>query len=525
MPRVFVPRDASALSLGAGAVAAAIAREAAARGLDVEIVRTGSRGLLWLEPLVEVETPAGRTAYGPVRASDVAGLFEAGFLAGARHALGLGLAERIPYLARQDRRTFARVGVVDPWSIEDYRRHGGYRGLQRALAMTQPAMVEELVASGLRGRGGAAFPTGVKWRTVLAAPGEDKYVVCNADEGDSGTFSDRMLMEGDPFALIEGMTIAGVAVGAAQGYVYVRSEYPHAQDTLERALAAARAQGCLGPDVLASGRAFDIEVRRGAGAYICGEETALLESLEGKRGMVRYRPPLPAVQGLFGKPTAVNNVITLASVPAIFAEGARAYSEAGTGRSRGTLAFQLAGNVRRGGLVELPFGMPLRELLVDFGGGTASGRPIRAVQMGGPLGAYLTPAQLDTPLDYEAIAAAGGMIGHGGIVVFDDEADLGAMARYAMEFCAVESCGKCTPCRIGSTRGVELIDRMRAGSGGAGRAAADEALLRELCETMVAGSLCGLGGMAPLPVLSILNHFPEDLAAGRKPAAAVARAD
>jgi formate dehydrogenase iron-sulfur subunit len=518
--RVFVSCDAAALSVGAQAVAEAVVAEAARRQLPIELVRTGSRGMLWLEPLVEVETLDGRVAYGPVREGDVAALFDAGFLSGARHPLGHGLTERLPYFACQDRRTFARVGRVDPASLDDYLAHGGYRGLARVLSMAPEAAVQELLDSGLRGRGGAAFPTGIKWRTVLAAAGPEKFVVCNADEGDSGTFSDRMVMEGDPFVLIEGMTIAGVTVGARQGYIYLRSEYPHAEAALERAIRSARGRGYLGPDVHGSGRAFELEVRRGAGAYICGEETSLLESLEGKRGMVRFRPPLPAVQGLFGKPTALNNVISFASVPAIFADGAQAYRDAGTGRSRGTLPFQLAGNIRHGGLVELPFGRTLRELLYDIGGGTASGRPIRAVQMGGPLGAYIPPAQFDTPLDYEAFAALGGMIGHGGIVVFDDTADLGALARYAMEFCAIESCGKCTPCRIGSTRGVEVIDRIRARPAAA---AEQVALLHELCDTMVAGSLCALGGMAPFPVLSILKHFPEALGLQAQAASAGAR--
>ena len=504
--RVYVARDACALSVGAEDVAQALAREAAARGVAIEIVRTGSRGMLWLEPLVEVQTADGRVAYGPVGAGDVAGLFDAGFLSGGRHALGHGLTERMPYLARQERRTFARVGIVDPGSLDDYLQHEGYAGLRRALAMTPQDAVQELVDSGLRGRGGAAFPTGIKWRTVLAAAGPEKYVICNADEGDSGTFSDRMVMEGDPFVLIEGMTIAGIVVGATRGYIYNRSEYPHAEAVLERAITLARDAGYLGPDVMGSGRSFDLEVRRGAGAYICGEETSLLESLEGKRGMVRFRPPLPAVQGLFGKPTVINNVMSLASVPTIFANGAPAYRDFGTGRSRGTLPFQLAGNIRHGGLVEKAFGLTLRELLYDFGGGSASGRPIRAVQMGGPLGAYIPESQFDLPLDYEAFAAVGGMIGHGGIVAFDDRADLGAMARYAMEFCAIESCGKCTPCRIGSTRGVEVIDRLVAGE----NAAQQETILRDLCETLTYGSLCALGGLTPYPVISALDHFHGD---------------
>jgi formate dehydrogenase iron-sulfur subunit len=503
---VFVPRDATALAAGADAVAAEIIRIARARGDAVRVVRNGSRGLLWLEPMVEVQTGPARIAYGPVGAGDVAELFDAGFLRGGSHRLALGATEEIAYLKRQERLTFARCGITDPLSLEDYAQHAGWRGLHAALAMQPADIVEAVTASGLRGRGGAAFPAGVKWRTVLQTSAARKYVVCNADEGDSGTYSDRMIMEGDPFVLIEGMLIAGLAVDATYGYIYVRSEYPCAERTLEAAIARARAAGFLGEDVLGSGRCFDLEVRRGAGAYICGEETALLESLEGKRGMVRYKPPLPAVQGLFGQPTIVNNVITFASVPVILERGAGFYRDFGVGRSRGTLPIQLAGNLKHGGLVEKAFGVTLRELLYDYGGGSASGRPIRAVQVGGPLGAYLPEAQFDTPLDYEAFAALNAMVGHGGIVAFDDTVDMAAMARYAMEFCAVESCGKCTPCRIGSTRGVEVIERIVRGE----QRAKNHELLRDLCDTMLAGSLCALGGLTPLPVLSALNHFPKD---------------
>ncbi len=513
--RVYVPRDASALSLGAEAVARAIAAEAAQRGAEVQLVRNGSRGLLWLEPMVEVETPAGRVAYGPVRAQDVAGLFEASFLSGGKHALGLGLTAEIPYLKRQERLTFARVGITDPLSLDDYLAHGGTLGLRNALAMAPADIVKAVTDSGLRGRGGAAFPTGIKWQTVLKTGSTQKYVVCNADEGDSGTFSDRMLMEGDPYLLIEGMSIAGVAVGATQGYIYLRCEYPHAHRALNAAIATAYERGHLGADILGSGRRFDLEVRLGAGAYICGEETSLLESLEGKRGQVRFRPPLPAVKGLFGQPTVLNNVISLASVPLILDQGAAFYRDYGMGRSRGTLPFQLAGNIKYGGLVEKAFGLTLRELLYDYGGGSLSGRPIRAVQFGGPLGAYIPASRFDTPLDYEAFAAVGGMIGHGGLVVFDDTVDMAAQARFAMEFCAVESCGKCTPCRIGSTRGVEVIDRLVAGK----QPEKQEALLRDLCETLTHGSLCALGGLTPGPVLSALNHFPEDFKPRAKAAA------
>jgi len=503
---VYVPRDSSALSVGADEVAQAIASTAAAHGNDIRLVRNGSRGLFWLEPMVEVATPAGRIAYGPVSPADVPGLFDAGFLRGGPHGLLLGPTDEIPYLKKQERLTFARVGITDPLSLSDYEAHGGWKGLRNALGMQGADVVEALIQSGLRGRGGAAFPAGIKWRTVLGAKAEQKYVVCNADEGDSGTFSDRMIMEGDPFVLIEGMTIAALAVGADRGYVYLRSEYPDAERTFNAAIALARAAGYLGDSILGSGHAFELELRRGAGAYICGEETAMLESLEGKRGMVRFKPPLPAIEGLFGKPTVINNVITFASVPIILDKGARYYADYGMGRSRGTLPFQLAGNVKRGGLVERAFGMTLRELLYDYGGGSASGRPIRAVQVGGPLGAYLPESQFDLPLDYEAFAAKGAMIGHGGVVVFDDTVDMAKMARYAMEFCAIESCGKCTPCRIGSTRGVEVIDRVRNGES----RDANVELLRDLCDTMLHGSLCALGGMTPFPVLSAIDHFPED---------------
>jgi formate dehydrogenase iron-sulfur subunit len=495
--------------MGADDVAVAIEATAAERGQAVALVRNGSRGLYWLEPLVEVEVAGVRHAYGPVAANDVPGLFDAEFLAAGEHPAALGPTEQIPYLAEQTRLTFARVGITDPLSLEDYRAHGGYEGLKTAVELDGAQIVEIVTESGLRGRGGAAFPTGIKWRTVLETEADQKYITCNADEGDSGTFADRMIMESDPFVLIEGMTIASLAVGATQGYVYLRAEYPLAITILNQAIGIAESAGLLGDNVMDSGKAFRLEVREAAGAYICGEETSMLESLEGKRGMIRYRPPLPAVKGLFGAPTIVNNVITLASVPIILAEGAKYYQDYGTGRSRGTLTVQLAGNIKRGGLVEIGFGRTLRELLEDFGGGSATGRPIRAVQAGGPLGAYVHPSQFDSPLDYEAFAEFGAMIGHGGLVVFDDTADMGEQARFAMEFCAIESCGKCTPCRIGAVRGVEVIDRILGG--------VDESdnlvLLKDLCDTMVVGSLCALGGMAPFPVLSVLNHFPEDLRA------------
>jgi len=503
---VYVPRDSAALAVGAERVARRIADEAAKRHIEVTLVRNGSRGLFWLEPLVEVQTAQGRIAYGPVDEADVTTLFDAGFLSGGAHPLNLGPTEEIAYLKQQERLTFARMGITDPLSLDDYMAHEGFMGVKRALAMAPEAIVQEVLDAGLRGRGGAAFPAGIKWKTVLGLAAPQKYVVCNADEGDSGTYSDRMTMEGDPYMLIEGMVIAGLATGATQGYIYVRSEYPHAIATLGEAIRRAEAAGYLGRNLHGSDRHFWLEVRKGAGSYVCGEETALLESLEGKRGIVRAKPPVPAVAGLFGQPTVVNNVITLATVPLILARGASFYKNYGVGRSHGTLPFQLAGNIKQGGLVEKAFGVTLRELLYDYGGGSASGRPIKAVQVGGPLGAYLPESQWDVPLDYEAYAALGAVLGHGGIVVHDDTADLSQLARYAMEFCAIESCGKCTPCRIGSTRGVEVIDRITANQDRAQQAQ----LLRDLCDTMVHGSLCAMGGMTPYPVLSALNHYPQD---------------
>ncbi|MGD8341673.1 MAG: NADH-ubiquinone oxidoreductase-F iron-sulfur binding region domain-containing protein [Gammaproteobacteria bacterium] len=505
--RIYVPSDTTARSLGADAVADAIRAEAEQRGLTIDIVRNGSRGLYWLEPMVEVAVDGERVAYGPVEPTDVPGLFDSGFQTGGRHRLALGATEAIPYLAEQSRLTMARVGIVDPSSLDDYREHGGYRGLANALGMTGEQIVEAVTDSGLRGRGGAAFPTGIKWNTVLTTESDQKYIVCNADEGDSGTFADRMVMESDPFVLIEGMTIAGLAVGATQGYVYIRCEYPQAIRTMQTAIESATDAGLLGDAVMGGDRAFHLEVREAAGAYICGEETSLLESLEGKRGVIRFRPPLPAIEGLFGRPTVVNNVISLASVPIILDKGAEYYRDYGVGRSRGTLTVQLAGNIKQGGLVEIAFGKTLKELLYDFGGGSATGRPIRAVQAGGPLGAYVHPSQFETPLDYEEFAGVGAMIGHGGLVVFDDTVDMGEQARFAMEFCAIESCGKCTPCRVGAVRGVEVIDRIRSGI----EADKNLGLLRDLCGTMVDGSLCALGGMAPFPVISVMDHFPEDL--------------
>ena len=517
--RIFIPADTTALSVGADEVAKTILERAARDDVAVEIVRTGSRGMCWLEPFIEVDHPDGRVGYGPVTSADVASLFEKNFLAGGQHRLGHGLVDLMDYLAKQDRVVFARAGITRPDSLDDYMDHSGMTALDAALEMTPQAIIDEVKASGLRGRGGAGFPTGIKWQTVADAPidvkkGDRKYIVCNADEGDSGTFSDRLVMEGDPFMLLEGMIIAGLAVGAEKGLIYLRSEYPLAHQRLNTAIKILQDDDWLGDNVAGRGKRFDIEVRLGAGAYICGEETALLESLEGNRGQIRSKPPLPAIEGLFGQPTVVNNVISLATIPAIIAAGGDAFAGRGTGRSRGTMPFQLGGNVARGGLVEVPFGLTLRELIKDFGGGTQTGKPLKAVQVGGPLGAYFAEDKLDTPLDIEAFAAAGGMIGHGGVVVFDEAVNMAEQARFALEFCAAESCGKCTPCRIGSVRGVEVIDKIMAGVD----TAANHMLLKDLLTVMEDGSLCAMGGLTPMPVKSALDYFSVDFEpAPRKP--------
>lgn len=500
--KIFVPCDSTAVSIGADEVAALLGGS----GSDLEVVRTGSRGLYWLEPLIEVEHDGRRIGYGPVSSDDVAGLLPALRAGAGEHALRLGDVDELLSAQGQQRLTLALTGVVTPGEWDDYVAHGGTEGLRQALALAPQQIVDAVKASGLRGRGGAGFPTGMKWQTTHDAEAKPKHIVCNADEGDSGTFADRMLMEGDPLRLLEGMTIAALAVGAERGYIYLRSEYPDARRMLERALAAARASGMLGADILGSGRSFDIELRMGAGAYIAGEETSLLESLEGKRGEIRYKPPLPAVQGFMARPTVINNVITLATVPAILAGGADAHQALGLNKSRGTLTIQLCGNIARPGLYELPFGATLGHVVNELGGGCSSGRPARAVQVGGPLGAYVPAEHFDTPLAYEEFAEQQAMIGHGGVVVFDDTVDMAAQARFAMEFCAIESCGKCTPCRVGAVRGQEVIDRITANQD----REANIDLLRELCETMIQGSLCAHGGMAPYPVLSALNHFPGD---------------
>ena len=487
--KIYIPGDAAAQSVGSDLVAVAIAAEAAKRNLDITIVRNGTRGALWLEPLVEVEISGKRIGYTNVTSDDAAAVLD------GSHP-SIGDVDSFDWLAKQDRITYKRVGIIDPLSIADYEAHGGFVGLAKAQKLSQAEIIAEVTESGLRGRGGAGFPAGIKWKTVMEAEADQKYICCNADEGDSGTFADRILMEGDPFTLIEGMAIAALAVGATKGFIYIRSEYPAAISQMNKAIEIAAPK--LGN--------FELKVRAGAGSYVCGEETAMLESLEGKRGVVRAKPPLPALEGLFGKPTVINNVLTLASVPEILASGSAAYKARGVGRSLGTQIFQLAGNIKQGGIVETGFGISLDELVNGYGGGTLTGNPIRAIQVGGPLGAYFDVDKLSVSADYESMVTAGGMLGHGGIVVFDDSVNLAKQARFAMEFCSIESCGKCTPCRIGSTRGVETIDLIINGKD----VAKNKELLLDLCEVMTDGSLCAMGGLTPLPVKSALTNFPED---------------
>ena len=499
--KIFVPADSSAKSVGSDSVA----RILGAATPQAHMVRNGSRGMYWLEPLVEVETDQGRVAYGPIYPADADSLAVA-LNGNGEHPKFLGVTSELPWIREQTRLTFERVGIIDPLDPVDFAAHGGLAGLQQALVKTSESIIDEVMASGLRGRGGAGFPAAIKWRTVAQAQSDIKYICINADEGDSGTFADRVLMEGDPFTLIEGMAISAIATGATHGYIYIRSEYPDAIAVMNAALDIAREHTWIGPAILGSHHPFEITVRVGAGSYVCGEETAMLESLEGKRGMVRPKPPIPALSGLFGKPTVINNVMTIAAVPYILAHGGDSYAAIGTGKSTGTSVYQLAGNIAQGGIVELGFGVSLRHLVEHFGAGTRSGAPLRAVQVGGPLGAYLSAGQLDVAMDYESLTAIDAMLGHGGIVVFDETVNMAQQARFAMEFCAEESCGKCTPCRIGSIRGVEVIDLMIRGE----NRDDNRELLVDLCEVMTDGSLCAMGGLTPMPVLSALNKFPED---------------
>ncbi len=502
---VYISADMSSRSIGARDVENTLRSEQERRG-DFRVVTTGSRGAFFLEPLIEVATAHGRVGYANVNASDVAALLEQGLLEGAAIApFSIGVVTEHPFFKGQQRITFQRCGVIETGSIEAYENASGYAGLRRALSELGPAaIIDQVKRSGLRGRGGAAFPTGIKWQTVADIVSLKKYVVANGDEGDPGTYADRMLMEGDPFALLEGMTICARAVGAQQGYIYIRAEYPRAQAVMKQAVQSARDAGYLGASILDSGFAFDVDVRSGAGAYVCGEETALLESLEGKRGMVRPKPPYPAISGLFGQPTVINNVTTLATIPSIIVDGGDQYGSIGAGRSRGTIPLQLAGSLRTPGLVEVPFGVTLREVINTYGGGVPEGHQLLAVQVGGPLGDLMPDSGLDLPIDFDAFSAAGSMLGHGGVVVYDERTNPLQLAHRLMAYVAHESCGKCAPCRLGSQRAAEILDAMRRGE----TQPDDVQLIDDIAFAMRGSSLCALGMMAPTPVLSAIQRFP-----------------
>ena len=475
--------------------------------------RTGSLGLAWLEPVVQLINNDRQivSEYTNVTVKDVPQIvahLQTMQHPGNGNQQGGGSHESItnthPFLTQQHRLVFDRAGVRPPLELPSFKL------LEDLLGRDPNQIIAGIETSGLRGRGGAGFPAFIKWCTVADTPSDQKYIVCNADEGDSGTFSDRMLMEGDPFKLIEGMIISGYATGATQGFIYLRSEYPVAKEYLDQAIDAAYAEGLLGKSVLNSEFSFDIDMLIGAGAYICGEETSLLESLEGKRGQIKVKPPVPAIAGLFEKPTLVHNVISLASVPGIFEISPEEYAQLGVGKSTGTMPFQLSGNIKQGGLIELPFGPTVNELIYNYGNGTLSDRPVRTVQIGGPLGAYLSESEFDTPLTYEAMADIGAGIGHGGLVVFDDTVDMKEQAEYAFEFCEIESCGKCTPCRIGSVRGKEALQQFNSNTVDARTLV----VIEELCEVMEKASLCQMGGMTPIPVRSAIQKFPEDFISG-----------
>ena len=502
---------------GRPAVTAAFADELASRGLaaGVRLVETGCHGFCEQGPIV-VLWPRG-ILYPRVRPDDVAGIVEASIVSDGVYTKRLykdpvtrrpiACADDIPFYSGQQRRVLALNGKIDPCSIDDYLARGGYQALAKVLADDDPeGVVAVMEESGLRGRGGAGFATGKKWRLTRGAPGTVKYVVCNADEGDPGAFMDRSVLEGNPHAVVEGMIIAAFAIGASEGYVYVRYEYQFAVERLRRALAQARERGLLGSDVLGSGFAFDIRVSEGAGAFVCGEETALIASIEGRRGMPRTRPPYPAGEGLFGKPTNINNVETYANVPWIISNGASAFAAMGTATSKGTKIFSLTGNVANGGLIEVPMGVTLRHVIFDIGGGMPAGHHFKAVQLGGPSGGCLPESLLDEPIDFESLVAAGSMMGSGGMVIVDDSTCMVDFARFFLQFTAEESCGRCVPCRVGIGHLVSMLDAICAGKG----ELADLDRLERLARLVKASSLCGLGQTAPNPVLSSLKYFRDE---------------
>ena len=503
--KIYIPKETSACSVGSELIAEKIT-DLAQGHKHISIIRNGSWGAFWLEPFIEIEKNGNRqgTSYLNKKISHLSSIEE--LFDDFYNSNPFNIMD-IDFIKRQTRLVFSRIGLYDPLDLNQYRNSHGYKGLEKSFEIGQQQTINEIKKSGLNGRGGAAFPTAIKMQTVLDQESTIKYVACNADEGDGGTFSDRLIMECDPYSLIEGMTIAAYSVGANHGYIYLRSEYPLAKYFLTEAIKILKSHNLLGKNILGTNFSFDIELRIGAGSYVCGEETAMMESIEGKRGLVRSKPPLPAIKGLFNQPTLINNVITLASMSVILLHGKEIFSQFGSGKSVGTMPYQLCGNIKQGGLIEVPFGITLNEMIYDFGAGTFNEKPIHAVQIGGPLGIYLPTNLLNTPLTIEALMDLKGSLGHGGVIVFDDSTNMALQAKFSMDFCAVESCGKCTPCRIGSVRGVELIDKIYNGTA----VKADRILLEELCETMETTSLCAMGGMTPNPVRSIMKYFPNEM--------------
>lgn len=518
-PRIIVGMGTCGIAAGAKDVFNAVVQEVESRRLDVVVAQTGCIGMCQREPLLDVELPGGpRVTYGNVAVKDVPRIIASHVLNGsiveelavAQFPAGELRAENVPsydeldFYRKQRRLALANCGRIDPENIEEYIAAGGYEACVKALTeMTPEEVIAEVKRAGLRGRGGAGFPMGLKWELTRQTPSTKKYIICNADEGDPGAFMDRSLLEGDPHRVIEGMIIGAYAIGADEGYIYIRAEYPLAIKRLELALQQARERGFLGEDIFGSGFSFNLQIKKGAGAFVCGEETALMASIEGKRGMPRPKPPFPSQSGLWGKPTNINNVETFANVPELIRLGAAGFSSIGTQGSTGTKVFALTGKIANTGLVEVPMGLSLREVIYDIGGGVPGGGQLKAVQIGGPSGGCIPAELLDLPIDYESLRSVGAMMGSGGMVVMDQSTCMVDVARFFLRFTQHESCGKCTPCREGTKRMLEILDRICSGEGREG----DLELLEELGHHIRDTSLCQLGGSAPNPVLSTLQYF------------------
>jgi len=515
--QILICAGTGCVSSGSRSVTDALRAELAAQGLDqqIEITVTGCHGFCEQGPIVIMEPE--KTFYCQVKPEDIGDIVEGHLVKGEVVDRLLfkepGSKERVQsyedinFYARQQRLVLHNCGHIDPERIDEYLANDGYSGIEKALKTMSPQeVVEEIKTAALRGRGGAGFPAGLKWQFAASAPGDKKYVICNADEGDPGAFMDRSVLEGDPHAVIEGMLACGYAIGSDEGYVYVRAEYPLAIKRLQIAIDQARDAGYLGENILGSGFSFDLKIKAGAGAFVCGEETALMNSIEGKRGMPRPRPPFPATSGLWGKPTNINNVETLANVPQILRNGSQWYASMGTENSKGTKVFALTGKVNNTGLVEVPMGITMREIIFDIGGGIQKGKQFKAVQIGGPSGGCLPEELLDLPVDYDSLIEAGAMMGSGGLVVMDEDTCMVDIARFFLSFTQKESCGKCTPCREGTKRMLEILERITAGKGEEG----DIERLESLGQVIKDTSLCGLGQTAPNPVLSTLRYFRHE---------------